>query len=285
MPQTRSLRFCLAVSCATIFILSRCAPSLPPPQKTIESLYAPYLAPGGDSVPSNWEKAPVYSKSLRAAMDRGFAYSLLLNEPVIDYDPIVNAQDYAITNLKIDVDPPANPDKAHVVARFDNQGQKANVEYDMIVEDGAWKVDAIRSGTENFRQLIDAALKPIGDPPAMTAPVEAIYKRYGASEKVEPLYIWAPLAQDFRDSLEEAHRKSIVLGFDPVSSGPPGIPSDVKLEAVSGSVIARFTVDGRDRIAVYDLVKIGDKWVIDDIHAPGNSGWDLRQKLSDAGIR
>jgi len=256
-----------------------------PPERVIESLYAPYLAPGGDSVPSNWEKAPVYSKSLRAAMDRGFDYSLLLNEPVIDYDPIVNAQDYSISNLKIDVDPPANPGKAHVVARFDNQDRKTTVEYDMIVEDGAWKIDAIRSGTEDFRKLIDEALKPIGDPQAMTAPVEAVYKRYGASEKVEPLYLWAPLAQDFRDSLGEAHRKSIVLGFDPVSSGSPGIPSDVKLEATSGSVIARFRVEDRDRVAVYDLVKIGDKWVIDDIHAPGNSGWDLRQKLNDAGIR
>lgn len=285
MPQTRSLRFCLGLICATILILSRCAPSKLPPEKTIESLYAPYLAPGGNSVPSNWEKAPVYSKSLRAAMDRGFDYSLLLNEPVIDYDPIVNAQDYSISNLKIDVDPPANSDTAHVVARFDNQGQKTTVEYDMIVEDGAWKIDAIRSGTGDFRQLIDEALKPIGDPPAMTAPVEVIYKRYGASEKVEPLHLWAPLAQDFRDSLEEAHRKSIVLGFDPVSGGSPGIPSNVKLEATSGSVIARFKVDGRDRVAVYDLVKIGDKWVIDDIHAPGDSGWDLRQKLSDAGIR
>src|SRR4029453_4435389 len=123
----------------------------------------------------------------------------------------------------------------------------------MIVEDGAWKVDAIRSGTGDFRQLIDEALKPIGDPPAMTAPVEAIYKRYGASEKVEPLYLWAPLAQDFRDSLGEAQRKSIVLGFDPVSGGPPGNPSDVKLEATSGSGIARFQGDGQDRVAVYDL--------------------------------
>jgi hypothetical protein len=218
-------------------------------------------------------------------MDRGFDYSLLLNEPVIDYDPIVNAQDYSISNLKIDVDPPANSDKAHVVARFDNQGQKTTVEYDMVVEDGAWKVDAIRSGTGDFRQLIDEALKPIGDAQAMTAPVEAIYNRYGASEKVEPLHLWAPLAQDFRDSLGEAHRKSIVLGFDPVSGGASGIPSGVKLEATSGSVIARFKVDGGDRVAVYDLVKIGDKWVVDDIHAPGDSGWDLRQKLSDAGIR
>ena len=93
----------------------------------VESLYAPYLSPGANSEPSNWEKAPVYSKSLKAAMDRGFEYSLLLNEPVIDYDPIVNAQDYSISNLKIDVDPPANSGKTHVVARFDNQGQKSTV--------------------------------------------------------------------------------------------------------------------------------------------------------------
>lgn len=223
----------------------------------------------------------MYSKSLKAAMDRGFEYSFLLNEPVIDYDPIANAQDYSITNLKIEVDHPADG-KAHVVARFDNLDRKTTVQYDMIVEDGAWKIDGIRSGNDDFRQIIDEALKPIGDPSAMTAPVDAIYQRYSASGKVEPLHLWAQLAQELREQLEAAHRKSVVLDLDPVCGGPFGVPSNVKLEAVSAGVIAKFKVDGGDRVAVYDLLENGGKWVIGDIHVPGNPAWYLSQKLNDA---
>jgi hypothetical protein len=275
---------CLTLIGASILIPAGCAPSMTPPEKIVESLYAPYLSPGANSVPSNWEKAPVYSKSLKAAMDRAFDYSLLLNEPVIDYDPIANAQDVSIMNLTIDVDHPADA-KAHVVARFDNLDRKTAVEYDMIVEDGAWKIDGIRSGTDGFRQIIDEALKPIADPQAMTAPVEAIYHRYSATEKVEPLHVWAPLSQALRENLEEAHRKSIGLSLDPVCGGPSGTPSNVKIEAVSASVIAKFKVDGGDRVAVYDLAEKDGKWVVADIHVPGNSPWYLSQKLSDAGIR
>ena len=127
MHRPEILRACLAPICTSILILAGCAPSMGPPEKVIESLYAPYLSPGANSEPSNWEKAPVYSKSLKAAMDRGFEYSLLLNEPVIDYDPIANAQDYSITNLTIDADHPAAA-KAHVIARFDNLDRKTAVD-------------------------------------------------------------------------------------------------------------------------------------------------------------
>ena len=283
MHRPEILRTCLAPICTSILILAGCAPSMAPPEKVVESLYAPYLSPEANSVPSNWDKAPVYSKTLKAAMDRGFEYSLLLNEPVVDYDPIVNAQDYSIKNLTVDVVRSADA-KAHVMARFDNLDRKTTVEYDMIVEDGAWKIDGIRSGKDSFRQVIDEALKPIGDPSAMTAPVDAIYQRYSPSGKVEPLHLWAPLAQGLREQLEEAHRKPVILDLDPVCGGPFGVPSNVKLEAVSASVIARFKVDGGDRVAVYDLLESGGKWVIGDIHVPGNSAWYLSQKLNDAGI-
>jgi Protein of unknown function (DUF3828) len=283
MHRSEILRTCLAPICTSILIFAGCAPSMTPPEKVVQSLYAPYLSAGADSVPSHWEEAPVYSKSLKAAMDRGFEYSRLLNEPVIDYDPIANAQDYSITNLTIDVDHPADA-KAHVAARFDNLDRKTTVDYDMIVEDGAWKIDGIRSGSDGFRQIIDEALKPIGDPSAMTAPVEAIYERYSAPGKVEPLHLWAELAQGLREQMEKANRKSVVLDLDPVCGGTFGVPSNVKLEAVSASVIAKFKVDGGDRVAVYDLLENGGKWVIGDIHVPVNSAWYLSQKLNDAGI-
>jgi hypothetical protein len=127
-------------------------------------------------------------------------------------------------------------------------------------------------------------MKTLGDPEAMKMPVEAIYARYREGTMIEPLNVWAPLTNDLRDKLEIAASKSIVLGFDPVCGGPPCIPSDVKLEAVGGGVIARFRVGSQDRIAVFDVVENQDIWTIDDIHSPGKPAWDLVQKLGAAGI-
>jgi len=150
---------------STFILLAGCSPKvLPPePEKTIEKLYAPYVSHSPERGESSWEKA---------AIDRGFRYSLLLNEPVIDYDPLVSAQDFSITNLRIEVDRPASAGKAHVLARFRNIDRNTTIGYDMILEDGAWKVDGIRSGNVDLRKSIDDALKPLGNPHAMEAPVE-----------------------------------------------------------------------------------------------------------------
>jgi len=284
MHGTRKIHIGIGLIIAPILYLAACAPSIAPPEKTIEDLYAPYVSHAAERGESTWEKAGVYSKNFKAAIDRGFDYSLLLNEPVIDFDPVANAQDYSITKLRIEVDRPAEAGKAHVLARFDNLGRMDTVGYDMVLEDGAWKVDGIRSGDQDLRHVIDDALKTLGDPKAMKAPVEEIYSRYSEITKPEPLYTWAPLTSDLRDKLAKAAAKSILLPIDPVCGGSPGVPSNVKLEAASGGVIARFRVDGQDRVAVYDVVRKQGMWIIDDVHVPGNPAWDLIQKLEDAGI-
>src|SRR3954471_5539644 len=148
----------LLTACVMIIapaLVSACAPKMPPPEKTIESLYAPYVSHEAEHGNFTWEKAAVYSRKFRKAIDRGFEYSLLLNQPVIDYDPVANAQDFSITNLRIDVDQPASAAKAHVIARFENLNREMTVGYDMILEDGSWKVDGIRNGKVDLRKSID----------------------------------------------------------------------------------------------------------------------------------
>jgi len=267
-----------------ILILPACAPSVPPPEKTIEALYAPYLSHAAENGESTWEKAAVYSKRFKAIIDRGFDYSSLLNEPVIDFDPVADAQDYSISNLKIVVDRPPESGKAHVLARFDNQGRPTEVGYDMVLEGGAWKIDGILDGDQDFAKTIDDALKTLGDPQAMQAPVEKIYARYSGTDKVEPIYRWAPLTNELRERLEKAQSNSAFKDFDPVCGGKTGMTTGVKLEAASGGVIARFRVGNEDRVVTFDVVEAEGNWLIDDIHAAGNPGWDLTQKLDDAGI-
>lgn len=265
--------------------IAGCAPKVPPPENTIEALYAPYVSHEAEHGISTWEKAGVYSKKLRKAIDRGFEYSLLLSQPVIDYDPISNAQDFSISNLRIEVDQPPSAGKSHVIARFENLNRETTVGYVMILEDGSWKVDGIRSGKVDLRKSMDDALKAIGNPDEMKAPVKMIYARYRDTADVEPLHAWAPLTDDLRDKLAAADSRSVVLGFDPVCGGRSGAPVNVKLEAVSGGVIARFRVDNQERVAVFDVVESQGAWTIDDIHSPVKPAWDLVQKLAAAGIR
>jgi hypothetical protein len=258
---------------------------VPPPEKTIEALYAPYVSHEAEHGNFTWEKAAVYSKKFRKAIDRGFEYSLLLNQPVIDFDPVANAQDFSITNLRIEIDQPPSAGKAHAIARFENLNRETTVGYDMILEDGLWKVDGIRNGKIDLRRSIDDALKAIGNPDQMKAPVKMIYARYRDNADIEPLHTWAPLTDDLRDKLASADSKSVLLGFDPVCGGRRGAPANVKLEAVGGGVIARFRVDNHERVAVFDVVENQGEWTIDDIHSPVKPAWDLVQKLAAAGIR
>ena len=277
------LRTCWAVIVPVL--ISACAAKVPPPEKIIEALYAPYVSPAPEQADSPWEKAMAYSNDLKKAIDRGFEYSLLLNQPVIDYNPLVGAQNVSITDLRIEADVPASAGKAHVVARFENLNRPTTVGFDMILENGAWKVDAIRSGKTDLRKSIDDALRAIGNPDDMKAPVKTIYARYREPEQMEPLHNWAPLTSDLRDKLASAESRSVALGFDPICGGRSGVPANVKLEAVGGVVIARFQVDNHERVAVFDVVEDQGEWTIDDIHSPGKPAWDLVQKLAAAGIR
>ncbi len=265
--------------------VASCTARVPPPEKTIEMLYAPYLSHAAERGDFSWEKADVYSKNFKDAIDRAFQYSTLLNEPVIDGDPVAAAQDFSLSNLKIVVDRPANAGKAHVLASFDNLGRRTDVGYDMVLENGTWRINGIRDGDADFLKSIDDALKPVGEPNAMKTPVQEIYDRYSTSGEREPLFRWAAFTNELRAKLERAGGRSLFDSFDPICGGSCAAISNPRLEAVSGAVIARFRANNTERAVVFDVVQLEGNWLIQDIHSSGNPGWDLIEKLSAAGIR
>jgi len=79
--------------------------------------------------------------------------SKALNEPILDFDPITNAQDPSVRDLSIAVESADNA-KAIVAASFDSEGGTARniVRYVFVRESGAWKVDDIsgQSGDEKW---------------------------------------------------------------------------------------------------------------------------------------
>lgn len=258
------------------------------PAPTVERLYAPYLN-GGDTA-AVLENAPM-TMDLHAVIDKAVLYGNLLNEPVLDFDPIIFAQDGEIKNVRVVEEAPR---KEAVVARaqFDNLGKPVTVLYDMKREGGAWLIDNIRGPDGDLRGIVAAAMKPAGDPAAMIEPVKAIYDRYGVksvpARPVPAIVGWAALAPDFARIMQK--RADTIkatdmdpLGFDPVVDGAAWDVSNLTFEAASSAVIARFTNGAAEKIIVYDLAEENGAWKIHDIRSPGV--WDVRFKLEEAGIK
>ena len=269
--------------------IGACAgPPAPGPDRVIEGLYAPYISHAAEKNGGEWDKAPIYSQGFKAAIDHAFEYSTLLDQPVIDFDPIANGQDFSLTNLKVETDKAPADGKAHVTAHFQNIEKPDSVGYDMVLENGAWKIDDINDAGQSLRASISDELKPIADAEALKAPVAAIYANY-ASGKPLPIQKQSGLSMDFARRLAAyAAKHKGAVDFEPVRGGAATTISGVKLEAASGGVIARFKADGADRVVVYDMVQDEENapWRIADIRAPlAKPPMSASTKLDDARIK
>lgn len=270
---------------AAIALLAACAPAQEGPDAAVQALYAPYI--DGASPPPALLERDVFTPELKAEINRAATYSNLLDMPVIDYDPVVGAQDWEIKAVTI-AEVERTEDTARMVARFDNMGAPQEVAYAMRLVDGAWRVDDIGAGDDSLRAIIAASLKPAGAPSAMETPVRALYERYAAATTpVEPLHRWAALTDDLRRRMQTASAMSkradgAVLDFDPVLDATTNELGAVAYEAAASGVIVRFDNGGEPKILVHDLVEENGVWKIADIRAPGQ--WALGQKLAEAGI-
>lgn len=253
--------------------LSACGPSpTAGAADTVEKLYEPYLP--GSSIPVPELASLPLTTDLKAQVEKAVTYGNLLETPVLDSDPIVGAQDWQIVALDVDAKGRVGEDGVDVVARFTNLGQPREQTFLMRRVEGAWLIDDISDGESTLRRRIDAALQPVGEIEAMQAPVRALYQRYAASQRIDPLVRWATLTPDLRAALS-AHAN--VLDFDPVVDGQDWQLGPVTYEAAASGVIARFDNEGDPRIVVYDLAEDAGAWRIANIRSPGR--WDLMERL------
>mgnify|MGYP001330039671 FL=1 len=85
------------------------------------------------------------------------ARSQAINEPILDFDPIIGAQDYQLSNLDVANEAISEGSHAVVRARFNNATTtQTNIVYDLIWEDDRWKVDNIRGEGWDLRQIAAA---------------------------------------------------------------------------------------------------------------------------------
>jgi hypothetical protein len=122
------------------------------PAQTVSMLYLPYTANNAEPLPRLLWAAP-WSIELREMLERMQARSEQSDEPILDFDPIIGAQDFSIASVQVELtSPPANG-RATAIARFENIGHDTEIAYDLIEENGAWCVDNIRGDTWSLRAI------------------------------------------------------------------------------------------------------------------------------------
>jgi hypothetical protein len=124
------------------------------PAAAIRPLYERYTTPNAQ-FPDFAHQAP-WSRDLWTQLSAMAARSEALNEPILDFDPLIDAQDYELSNLNVTTEAVAENNHAVVRASFMNAGRASEVLYDLVWEDEAWKVDNMRGGSWNLRQIAAA---------------------------------------------------------------------------------------------------------------------------------
>lgn len=130
--------------------------AIPSPEEVIRPLYDRYLNPTDPAVttyPALPDQAP-WSADLRAKIIDMMARSNAANEPILNFDPFVNAQDGDTANLNVTTDAVAENSHAVVRAAFTQTGSPDEVLYDLIWEGGAWRIDNMRHAQWDLRQIV-----------------------------------------------------------------------------------------------------------------------------------
>ncbi len=129
------------------------APPTGDPALVIRPIYDRYLTQGADSdSPELHDQAP-WSADLWAKLDGMMHRTQAGDEPNLDFDPIIGAQDYRITDLNVATDGAVQGDHAVVRASFKNLGDQTDILYDMVWDGHGWRVDNIRGHDWDLRQI------------------------------------------------------------------------------------------------------------------------------------
>lgn len=111
------------------------------PATVVRALYRGYER----DKPMQLEKQP-FSPRMRKllAADKAYAKGEVGR---LDFDPIVNGQDWKISDLTVTLVSQA-PDKAEATAKFSNLGEAQDLRYDLVRSNGRWLIDDISSRTK-----------------------------------------------------------------------------------------------------------------------------------------
>jgi hypothetical protein len=124
-------------------------------QAFLEGIYKPYLTKEskGTSLASDAEIRRYFASPLADAIIEDFnAAAKRQDLPLLNGDPFIDAQDWEISDLRIDVKP-AGAKWATGTVRFTNMKEREMVALDLVQTPDGWRIGEIRSRSGSLRAL------------------------------------------------------------------------------------------------------------------------------------
>lgn len=142
----------LAFAAGLFFAVTSFAAAQPydTPQALLEAFYAPYFS--GD-FPEN--ESQFRSVALQGLYDADAALTPEGEMGAISFDPYIDGQDFEITKFEIGA-PGIAGDYASADVSFENFGQPRVLTYEMVREDGGWKIDDVVSANPDNEYRLSA---------------------------------------------------------------------------------------------------------------------------------
>lgn len=120
-------------------------------QAFIENLYRPYLAKGFQGQPYD-QTSRFFVPALAQAMDSDYRKARSRNEvPTLNGDPFIDAQDWDISNLSIDV--ATSGDTATARVAFQNFGEARRILLELARTPVGWRIAEIRAPSGSLKAL------------------------------------------------------------------------------------------------------------------------------------
>lgn len=136
------MRALMAILCLVTGLLAaptQAAPVFEDAKGLVEYAYVPY-----ESGQFPVDVTELFSPTLKQLWDAMAARSEAANEPIIDFDPYINAQDYELSELIV-ADPVVDGDRALVAVSFRNFGEAQEMRFTLVRRAEGWKIDDIEA--------------------------------------------------------------------------------------------------------------------------------------------
>ena len=135
------MRVFALVAALVVLAVPAMAQTFDTPEALLEAFYEPYFT--GEFYE---DETPFRSESLQALYDRDAEITPDGEMGAISFDPFIDGQDFDIDQFSIDA-VAIEGDIATAGVSFTNFGEPRQLVYDLVFEDGGWRVDDVASVT------------------------------------------------------------------------------------------------------------------------------------------
>jgi hypothetical protein len=126
------------------------------PEELLTYIYQQYVGKKGtDTFEFNWTSEPIVSRLFEPGLAKAIVAAGKSEEPVIDFDPFVNGQDFEITAFTLKAEQ-KTADRARISARVINFKKPTIVAYELVRVPAGWRIRDISWGRSqpNFRKVL-----------------------------------------------------------------------------------------------------------------------------------